>query len=538
MAVLPNARIRVIYWWNGALPGLVALRTALDGLFQGLPATHYYDKLAQYGVSAPTWVGSKVVPYSGPAPLDKTDLQGQIPIWVEQGIVSPGELLVVFCQPGLELTHDRESSFPNKTYSVFGISLPKKQFAAYHGHEDSGTGVNFAAVAWPSYLVGPLAGQNGPAYAASVLDTFTPLVIHEVVEAVVDPSTDGNEIGDPCQFSAPMRAGRWSVQKYWSDEDNGCVPHGWYDWVAVGAPPNGGLIKGEPAVYSRQPTICDVFVHGSDDRLWQATIGNSVWQQVDPGNPADASFKLLFAPCADSMGPEHVQLFAHGFKGATDDPQVYQKYWSSSGGWSPWIALGGKIRGRPTARSRQSTICDVFAHGLNDQLWQRSFNGINWQPDWQPVDPGNPADGSFKLLGAPTADSMGPDHVQLFANGTKGTSHDPQVYQKYWTASGGWSPWIPLGGRLIGSPAVRSRQSTICDVFGEGVNGKLWQRSYSGQGWQPNWQRVDPGNPFDASFKFYSAPTADAMRPEHVQLFAFGTKPGDSTPQVYQKYWT
>jgi len=423
MSVLANAQVRVVYWWGSNIPGLVSLAKALDDSFQHLPATHYFDNLAQYGVNPPTFVGSKIIPYTGPSPLDKTNIQSQIPVWVAQKVVNPGELLVVFCQPGLELTHDGESSFKGKG---------TKQFGGYHNHEDTGTGVNFAAIPWPQFLAGPSAGQNGSAFATRVLDSFTPATIHEVVETTTDPGLGGEEIGDPCQFGAAMRFGKWRVQKYWSDADNRCVPDGWFDWLAL----HGG-IKGAPAAFSRQPTITDVFARGLDDKLLQRSFvcgqGWLSWNAVDSGNAADASFKLVSAPFADSMTPDHVQVFAYGTKGGNGDPQVYQKFWTASGGWGAWLPLGGKIKDRPTARSRQPTICDVFAWGLDDKLWQRSFVGGQGWLGWHAVDPGNPADTGFRLLSAPTADSMGPEHVHVFAYGTKGGGGDPQVYQKFWT---------------------------------------------------------------------------------------------------------
>jgi hypothetical protein len=321
-----------------------------------------------------------------------------------------------------------------------------------------------------------------------------------------------------------------------SSSSSPAPPAVWGSWF-----PLGGKINGGPSAFSRQPSITDVFVWGMDDQLWQRSFvggqGWLGWHRVDENNSADAAFTLLSAPFADSMAPDHVQVFAYGTKGGSDDPQVYYKFWTASGGWGAWTPLGGQIVGRPTARSRRPEICDVFVRGMNDQLWQRSYvDGQGWL-GWHQVDESNPADAAFTLLSEPTADTMGPDHVQVFAYGTKGGGDDPQVYSKFWTASGGWSGWSALGGKIIGAPAARSRQSGICDVFVHGMNDQLWQRSYvDGQGWL-GWHQVDESNPADAAFTLLSDPTVDTMAPNHVQVFAFGSKGADDDPELYQKFW-
>ncbi|HJQ34804.1 MAG TPA: peptidoglycan DD-metalloendopeptidase family protein [Pyrinomonadaceae bacterium] len=184
--------------------------------------------------------------------------------------------------------------------------------------------------------------------------------------------------------------------------------------------------------------------------------------------------------------------------------------------WSAWTPQGGGIIDEPGAFSRQPTITDVFAKGLDNKLWQKSYSGGSGWTGWSPHNDG------FILGSSPVVDSMGPDHVHLFARG-----QDGQLWQKWWTAAGGWGNWTPLGGGIIGAPGVRSRQSTITDVFARGLDNKLWQKSYvGGTGWT-GW------NPHNDGFILGSSPVADSMGPDHVHLFARG-----QDGALWQKWWT
>lgn len=182
---------------------------------------------------------------------------------------------------------------------------------------------------------------------------------------------------------------------------------------------------------------------------------------------------------------------------------------------SGWLDLGGVIMGTPAVRSRQSTITDVFARGMDSRLWQNSFvGGVGWT-DWTPHNDG------FVLGSSPVADSMAPNHVHIFARGWDG-----QLWQKAWLSPGPWGAWTPLGGQIIGAPAVRSRQSTITDVFARGMDDRLWQNSFvGGKGWT-GW------NPHNDGFILGSSPVADSMGPNHVHIFARG-----QDGQLWQKAW-
>ena len=73
--------------------------------------------------------------------------------------------------------------------------------------------------------------------------------------------------------------------------------------------------------------------------------------------------------------------------------------------------------------------------------------------------------------------SWAPGRLDVFAGGVDG-----QLWHRAY--DGGWSGWEPLGGRLVGAPAVASWAPGRLDVFVGGVDGQLWRTWYEG-GWAP-----------------------------------------------------
>jgi hypothetical protein len=118
---------------------------------------------------------------------------------------------------------------------------------------------------------------------------------------------------------------------------------------------------------------------------------------------------------------------------------------------------------------------------------------------------------------------MGPDHEHVFVRGT-----DSNVWQKFWTRSGGWSGWFNLGapaGGFTGGPATISRNKDVCNVYVRGADNALWQRAYFGGRWH-DWARHDDGG------VLASEPALGSMGSNHEHVFVRGT---DSN--VWQKYW-
>jgi hypothetical protein len=172
--------------------------------------------------------------------------------------------------------------------------------------------------------------------------------------------------------------------------------------------------------------------------------------------------------------------------------------------WSGWRRREeGSIIGSPAAVSRTPSITDVFARGLDNRLWQDTHeNGKGWS-GW------HRHDDNFILGASPAAMTLDPVHLGVFACDVEG-----KVFHKTWL-SGGWSKWEPReGGQIKGAPAAGVRSTNITDVFGRGMDNRLWQNTFvKGKGWS-GWFRHEDGLELGAS------PAVDLRNPLHLQIFA------------------
>ncbi|MDN3497013.1 hypothetical protein QL996_13810 [Planococcus sp. APC 4015] len=280
----------------------------------------------------------------------------------------------------------------------------------------------------------------------------------------------------------------------------------WSGWFDIGSPPGG--FRGGPATISRNKDVCNVYVRGVDDKLWQRAYYNGRWH---PWGRHDDGV-LASKPALGSMGRDHEHVFVRG-----TDGNVYQKYWQAAGGWKGWFNIGappGGFIGAPATISRNKDVCNVYVRGTDDKLWQRAYYNGQWHP-WGRHDDG-------VLASEPTLGSMGPDHEHVFVRGTDG-----KVYQKYWTAQGGWKGWFDIGapsGGYVGAPATISRNKDVCNVYVRGTDDKLWQRAYYNGQWHA-WGRHEDG-------VLASEPALGSMGADHEHVFVRGTD-----GNVYQKYW-
>lgn len=207
-------------------------------------------------------------------------------------------------------------------------------------------------------------------------------------------------------------------QKWWT------TAHGWL----AGWEQRGGQIVGEPGVRSRTSTVTDVFATGTDNRLWHrwfvAGQGWSAWQRhkLKPADPNQQpqfelsdDFELGSPPVADSMYADHTHVFVRA-----SDGQLAKAWWTRELGWHGWELNGGQLVGAPGAVSRRPTITDVFARGVDNRLWQNSWNFDHWT-GWSKHEDG------FSLGSSPAVSTMDRDQVQVFARGTDG-----QLWGKRW----------------------------------------------------------------------------------------------------------
>ena len=79
----------------------------------------------------------------------------------------------------------------------------------------------------------------------------------------------------------------------------------------------------------------------------------------------------------------------------------------------------------------------------------------------------------------PDASSWGSSRVDVFVEG-----NDSALWQKTWNGSA-WSTWSSLGGILTADPGAVSWGPNRIDVFARGRDGALWRRAWDGTTWLP-----------------------------------------------------
>ena len=320
---------------------------------------------------------------------------------------------------GVELEYVFSIDDPS-TPIVFGYLIMNS------GHSDTEESIaklsNACAELAVAATVIPGVGMWGAITAGTIKDL-------EPVAQLFVADCDGWVAGDQISITGAMLNqwtldGRKETQRRFypgTDSNSGCGGNSQYyvTWsvFAVGWSvwhPLGGQIVDEPGVFSRNPEICDVFVRGMDNRLWQNYWYREHWSGFFSHND---EFILGSSPVVDSMGPGHIHVFARG-----QDGQLWQKWWTDSEGFHDWVPLGGQIIGAPGVRSRRPDTCDVFVQGMDNRLWQNYWYRDHWSGFF-------PHNDGFILGSSPVVDSMGPSHIHVFARG-----QDGQLWQKWWIA--------------------------------------------------------------------------------------------------------
>jgi hypothetical protein len=90
-----------------------------------------------------------------------------------------------------------------------------------------------------------------------------------------------------------------------------------------------------------------------------------------------------------------------------------------------------------------------------------------------------------------------------------------------------WSPWTPLGGKILGTPAVVSPTSNTVDIYARGTDSKLWQKFWDGSQ-RSHWFPVVEGD----TFSLASSPSACSLGPDHRDVYVRGQDGG-----LYHLWW-
>ena len=220
---------------------------------------------------------------------------------------------------------------------------------------------------------------------------------------------------------------------------------GWSGWESLG-----GVLASGPGVSSWAANRLDVFVRGTDNRLWHKWFsgGWSGWESLGG--------VLTSGPAAVSWGPGRIDVFVRG-----TDNALHHKWYN--GAWSGWESLGGVLTSDPGVCSWGSGRLDVFVKGPDNALWHKWFNGA-WS-GWESL--------GGVLTSEPAAVSWGPGRIDVFVRGT-----DNRLWHKWY--NGAWSGWESLGGTLTSGPGVSSWASGRLDVFVRATDNTLYHKWFNG----------------------------------------------------------
>lgn len=273
-----------------------------------------------------------------------------------------------------------------------------------------------------------------------------------------------------------------------------------------------------------------IFIAGANGPLYHKShTANLSW----PSLPGDTDWEyqggtITTAPSAVSWAPDRLDVFALG---GQPRYQLFQKFWTSDGGWSDWVGfpdgsweilpptvvswgsnrldvflvdnhnalqqtyfdgtfwqpnssyanLGGFCTSRPVAVNRASGLIDVFVRGGDAGIWQLSYSQDNWG-QWAAIDP------KTSIQSDPEAVSSNSGSIQLFAWGTNSS-----LLYKRWDSSNGKETWTPstgfqvLGSGLTGPPKAACDSNNSLHVFAYLDSGRVGHLAWDGSSgtWSP-----------------------------------------------------
>lgn len=179
--------------------------------------------------------------------------------------------------------------------------------------------------------------------------------------------------------------------------------------------PTKGTILGQPAAYASAGGRIDVFVRGTDSRVYRRAYAGGRW-----GAWQSLGGRVADAPSVAFTDPAHWTLFATG-----TDGQVVQR--GPSTGWTSLGAPGGRaVYGRPSAAVDAQGRVQIAVRSAADDVWTRSRDASGeWSP-WSSL--------GGTVSGSPTLVAVG-DAVVLYARAA-----DYTLWQQRYE-NGAWQGW-------------------------------------------------------------------------------------------------
>jgi hypothetical protein len=228
----------------------------------------------------------------------------------------------------------------------------------------------------------------------------------------------------------------------------------------------GGLTIADPAAVATGSSRLDVFVLGTDNRLyvktWTAGVSWTGWRQL-------ATNTFTSSPTATKRYDGGIDLFARGANG-----DIIHGYYNLTTGAVTFANLGGEMTSAPIAIASESgDRMTVFARGANGHLMSKLWTSTAWY-SW--------VDRGVSIIGRPGVTSRGGATVDLFYRDT-----DDTVVHWYSPDAISWTSDRRAdlgGGKIYAPPAAQAHGTTRIDLFSRNDDGHAVQRTWiAGDQW-------------------------------------------------------
>ncbi len=185
----------------------------------------------------------------------------------------------------------------------------------------------------------------------------------------------------------------------------------------------GGSATSNVTAISRLPGTVDLFVLGLDGGVWTKRWNGSSWEPSQTGwTPVGGLFQGQIS--AVSWDQNRIDLFGLG-QGGLSSSSVFQMTWTSENGWSGPFNLFGTVVGGVTAISGGPNNLNLFVRSPTGLIFQKTWNG---GPNWSPSNVGwIPLGGD--MMEIPAAVSIG-NTIDIVARGKEG-----QLWNRWWDGS-------------------------------------------------------------------------------------------------------
>lgn len=276
---------------------------------------------------------------------------------------------------------------------------------------------------------------------------------------------------DPCNPSWDAHAGL--------RRSDGSFRPAWHAFqTQTGAPPwtqdaytwhteslcGGGQANLDPDLLSQGPGHLEVFVTGTDSRLWTKNFSAGGWN----------NWSVLSG--AVTSGPGAVWGGGKATVVARVPDSTVQSWWRD-GAWASYN-LGGVNTSGPDLSAWGTTRMDMFVRGSDNALWHRPWNSGQWGA-WHSL--------GGTLTSDPAAVSWGPNRIDVVARNSSN-----EVVR--WWFDGSWHCCENVGGSATSSPDLASTAPGILNLVVRGSDHRLWLRQFdAGTGWRA-WTPVPDSN--------------------------------------------